>query len=359
MPAFVLRCFLASCVLCAFGNGSALASGESRRDAHLRVGDSGICNFTSSWGPFGLPRTVEVLPQNVEFESGNVLVVRNEDLRFLLFARNNSQGQPTCEEQARVLCSTVPSVARGFLEVGRGACGSRPVCNAGPPQLSYARSMIGGVLSFGQTQLSRVAVLGLGAGSLPLWFAQQLQGVKVDAVDVDADVLAAAPCFGLVSPQLSLVHSDGRRYLQGMRKASLDALVVDVFDSEDIPPCLRTVEFFELAFEKLAPGGVLVMNVWRQHVSSVRQAMAAAFPGQHVFVGGAPGLGNLLLLVAAPGGGARRDEDVGGSAQWARDAKFSEQAGDFARQLRETAPRDKIAGAASEPLRDSSACPSH
>lgn len=349
MPTFVLRGLVASCALCAFGNGAALARTEFRSDIPSRIEGLGICNFTTSWGPFGLPRTVEVLPEDVDFESGNVLVVRNEALRFMLFARNNSQGRPTCEEQARVLCGPAPGGTRSFLQAGRGACASRPACDAGQPQLSYARSMIGGALSFRRTQLSRVAVLGLGAGSLPLWFAQHLQGVEVEAVDVDADVVAAAPCFGLAGrPQLSLLHSDGRRYLEGRRRASLDALLVDVFDAEDIPPCLRTVEFFELAFEKLAPGGVLVMNSWRQHAARLRRAMAAAFQGERVLTGGAPGLGNLVLLAVKPGGEAPRAKDVGDSATWARAAQFSDRA-----------DADQGSDASSEPLRDISACPGH
>jgi len=308
-----------------------------------------VCNFTSSFGPFGLPRTVEVLHESVDFQSGNVLVVREGDLRFLLFARGDSKGRQTCEEQARAECGPPPHAASTFLEVGRSACGARPVCKAGPPQLSYAKSMIGGTLAFGQAQLSRVAVLGLGAGSLPLWFTRNLQGVRVDAVDVDADVMAAAPCFGLASePRLNLVHADGRKYLEAQGNASLDALLVDVFDAEDIPPCLRTAEFFELVFRRLAPGGVLVMNSWQQHAASLRQAMAVAFPGERIFTGKAPGLGNVLLLVRrGESGSSPIARDVGDSAKWAKDATFTDQ----------VEAREDGGASNHEVLRDVSACP--
>eukprot|EP00747_Dinoflagellata_sp_TGD_P164825 gnl/TRDRNA2_/TRDRNA2_185294_c0_seq1.p1 gnl/TRDRNA2_/TRDRNA2_185294_c0~~gnl/TRDRNA2_/TRDRNA2_185294_c0_seq1.p1 ORF type:complete len:372 (-),score=72.37 gnl/TRDRNA2_/TRDRNA2_185294_c0_seq1:64-1179(-) len=257
----------------------------------------------------------------VEFrsKSNGVLVYRQKDRRLLVFRRDGNP--PHCHEQAEVQClpadSPPPQVAflgQRISDAG-AACGSASPCAADDaPGLSYIRSMIGGALKFHEkSRLGRVASIGLGAGSIPLWFSHNLPDVQVDAIDVNPDVIEAAPCFGVApSPKMNLIEADGRAYLENLPNGVLDVVFVDAFDDQDhVPPCLRTVEFFSLAQQKLAPGGVLVMNSWHRDADKIRSSMAHGFQKVKapVHIGSSPGLGNLILLTQSPGGVQKESND--------------------------------------------------
>merc|ERR1719262_1798284 len=70
--------------------------------------------------------------------------------------------------------------------------------------------------------------------------------------------------------------------------------MVDAFDDKDnIPPCLRTIEFFELVSSRLKKDGGLVMNTWRKNLDVMLPALQKIF--DVVLVGKSPGLGNIIV----------------------------------------------------------------
>jgi len=89
-------------------------------------------------------------------------------------------------------------------------------------------------------------------------------GTRVDAVDIDQTVFEFAPYFRHVNrgvwkdPRVRLIVDDGRNYLLTTRES------YDVITSEPMPPTFAGVvnlysrEYYQLARERLEPGGILV-----------------------------------------------------------------------------------------------------
>eukprot|EP00746_Dinoflagellata_sp_MGD_P013144 gnl/MRDRNA2_/MRDRNA2_128264_c0_seq1.p1 gnl/MRDRNA2_/MRDRNA2_128264_c0~~gnl/MRDRNA2_/MRDRNA2_128264_c0_seq1.p1 ORF type:complete len:387 (+),score=65.61 gnl/MRDRNA2_/MRDRNA2_128264_c0_seq1:55-1215(+) len=252
---------------------------------------------------------------NVVFQSNDVLVVQEGPQRIMIFRRNGGQDgtskEPYCHEQAEIACgdaSSHPSrkVLLQSLEDNDAvaACSTHQACKpASTPDLSYIRSMLGGAIVSRKGEIKRVASIGLGAGTIPLFWSRVQPNTTVEAIDISADVIAAAPCFGVKQGEkLKLIQKDGRKYIESQPDGSYDVIFVDAFDNLDvIPACLKTVEFFQMISKKLAPGGVLSMNVWRREINKVYTDFAMAFPGR-TQVGQSPGLGNVVLLGRAAGG---------------------------------------------------------
>jgi spermidine synthase len=62
------------------------------------------------------------------------------------------------------------------------------------------------------------------------------------------------------NPRLHLYHEDARPFLRRI-DARYDVISVDTYRQPYIPFYVTTVEFFETVRDRLAPGGVLIVNV--------------------------------------------------------------------------------------------------
>jgi len=105
----------------------------------------------------------------------------------------------------------------------------------------------------------RMLLIGLGGGVVAQDYAAE--GWEVDAVEIDPAVVEAArDHFGL-SRDVARIHvEDGRRFLRETTER-WDLVLVDAFGSASIPFHLVTSEFFSLARQRVAPHGLLAMNV--------------------------------------------------------------------------------------------------
>ena len=85
---------------------------------------------------------------------------------------------------------------------------------------------------------------------------------KLQVVELDPEVVAAAyTWFALPhSPRLDVAVDDGRQWLT-RHPQRWDVIVIDAFYADSIPFHLATHEFLNLVRERLAPGGVVVVNV--------------------------------------------------------------------------------------------------
>ncbi len=98
---------------------------------------------------------------------------------------------------------------------------------------------------------------------------------------------------------------DGRRYLAAQPPASYDLIVMDAFGSSAIPFHLVTEEVFALIRSRLAPGGLLAMNIesvgWHTDlVEAVGNTAAQVFPHVQVLPIAEPPteLGNVVMLAS-------------------------------------------------------------
>jgi spermidine synthase len=102
-------------------------------------------------------------------------------------------------------------------------------------------------------------LVGLGGGSVARSFSRE--GWRVDAVEIDPAVTRMARrYFGLDSSGAEVYEMDARRFLD-THLWTYDLIVLDAFGSSSIPFHLVTTEAFGLVRSRLAPGGVLAMNL--------------------------------------------------------------------------------------------------
>jgi spermidine synthase len=129
----------------------------------------------------------------------------------------------------------------------------------------------------------RIAILGNAAGTVARSFGHFFPATAVDAVEIDAELTELGRrFFDLRNPRMEVFGEDARPWLQ-RSEGGYDAIMVDAYRQPYIPFYLATREFFELVRERLAPGGVVILNVGHpeggQELERVLgRTMAAAFP---------------------------------------------------------------------------------
>jgi spermidine synthase len=104
--------------------------------------------------------------------------------------------------------------------------------------------------------------IGLGGGSAPKRMFRDFPQLKLQVVELDPEVVKAAyRWFELPrDPRLTVAVDDGRRWLS-RHDARWDVIVIDAFYADSIPFHLATQEFLQIVRERLAPGGVVVVNI--------------------------------------------------------------------------------------------------
>ena len=136
-----------------------------------------------------------------------------------------------------------------------------------------------------------VLVIGLGGGTVPKRFVRDYQRVKVDAVEIDADVITIADRYFDVhpGPRLKIHEADGRKFLR-KSKQKWDLILLDAYYADTVPFFLTTKEFFEIVRDHLTPNGVFVNNVVgrlsgakSKFFRSVYRTTNEVFPQIHVF----------------------------------------------------------------------------
>jgi len=129
----------------------------------------------------------------------------------------------------------------------------------------------------------RIAILGNAGGTVARSFGHYFPGTAVDAVEIDGELTELGRRFlDLRNPRMRVFGEDARPWLE-RSAGGYDAIMVDAYRQPYIPFYLTTREFFELARRRLAPGGIVVVNVGHPEGSEELErvlgaTMAAAFP---------------------------------------------------------------------------------
>jgi spermidine synthase len=130
----------------------------------------------------------------------------------------------------------------------------------------------------------RVAILGNGGGTMSRAFTRFFPGAQIDAVEIDAELTELGRRYFHMgtSPRVTVHHEDARPWLH-RASGPYDVIVVDTYRQPYIPFYMTTAEFFALARDRLAPGGVVVVNVGhpsgnRELETVIGRTMAEAFP---------------------------------------------------------------------------------
>ena len=144
----------------------------------------------------------------------------------------------------------------------------------------------------------RIALIGMGGGSLVKFCLNRLPACHITAVELDPDVIAFRDIFRIPpdGPRLEVLQTDGAEYLTNAKKG-IDVLLVDAFDAIGLAPALGNREFLESAFDMLSPGGQLIMNLagdkrrYKRLLIDVREVF-----DERVIVVPVRGDGNSVLL---------------------------------------------------------------
>lgn len=113
-----------------------------------------------------------------------------------------------------------------------------------------------------QTGAQDVLMIGCGGGTLGTMLTAT--GQQVTIVDINPESIALAQEYFGLPPQIDCHIGDGQSFLEDNPKL-YDAIVVDAFSGDKIPPNLCSVAFFKLARSRLTPSGSLFLNIFVAH----------------------------------------------------------------------------------------------
>ena len=231
--------------------GAALLAGGARRRAVLLAVGLGAVLFASTRlapdtasgeGPFGLRRV-----ERVDGFYGRHEVLEDDVSRYLLV-------------------DGVLQTSASLHEVGPVAPGALLAAGNALELALWLRPDAG-----------RALVIGLGGAALPRRLGEA--GWAVEAVEIDPVVVdLARRHFGA---DLPVAIEDGRRFLN-RSTAAWDLIVLDVYRGEHLPGHLFTEEAFTAVGRRLAPNGLLAVNLigtaTDDDVLAVVRAVHSAFP---------------------------------------------------------------------------------
>lgn len=147
-------------------------------------------------------------------------------------------------------------------------------------ELSYTRSMMAFLL-FNAAPRS-VLMVGLGGGSVAKFIHHYMPQTAVRVLEIDPQVVAIArQCFMVPADdqRFRIIIGDGAAHMAGPGGAA-DIIMVDGYDAESHVEALATREFYDACRRRLAPGGILVVNLWggdRQFNETLKR-IESAFP---------------------------------------------------------------------------------
>ncbi|HYN55249.1 MAG TPA: fused MFS/spermidine synthase [Methylotenera sp.] len=132
--------------------------------------------------------------------------------------------------------------------------------------LSYTRTMMGFLLF--KPEPERIAMIGLGGGSLAKYCAKYLPDAHFTAVEINPNVIAIRDKFHIPvdSGKFSILQADGADYVAN-KIDKVDVLLVDGFDENGQPAKLCSAGFYDNCYAKLNEGGVMVVNL---HGSNIK-----------------------------------------------------------------------------------------
>jgi spermidine synthase len=110
----------------------------------------------------------------------------------------------------------------------------------------------------------RILFVGLGGGAMPMHTRAILPDARIDVVEIDPLVVdVARRHFGFRPDSRMAVHTgDGRAFIERAPPGSYDLVVLDAFSDDAVPFALTTWQFLDAVRTRLAPGGVVVSNLW-------------------------------------------------------------------------------------------------
>jgi len=172
--------------------------------------------------------------------------------------------------------------------------------------LEYTRYALIGLAHQGRPR--SMLMIGLGGGTFSTLVHRAMPEMTIDAVEIDPVVVAAARAhFGLREDERYRVHvadaadwiargRDGQAAQAGQER--YDYILLDAYAGEGIPEPLGTEAFFRAVAARLAPGGVVAINIAEMRAEELAVARAFAAVLKPFDCRRTPVDGNVLLFAA-------------------------------------------------------------
>ena len=130
--------------------------------------------------------------------------------------------------------------------------------------LEYTRLMMGWLMLRPLAQ--RLAMIGLGGGSIAKFCHRNLPRTSMLAVEIDPRVIALREAFHLPpdDTRLRVVCGDGAQFVAATDER-FDVLMVDAFEAEAMPAALGTQRFYDDCIDVLTRDGLFVVNLHAGH----------------------------------------------------------------------------------------------
>ncbi len=164
-------------------------------------------------------------------------------------------------------------------------------------ELAYARVL---PLAFAFVPEPKSAlVIGLGGGTIPSFLRSTSSTMKIDAVDIDPVVVDIAKShFGFREDAGLKAHvADGRAFVE-TAEHRYDFVFLDGFGQDSVPKHLTTREFLIAVRNILAPGGIVLGNVWGRDVNRLYDAMVRTYRDvfREIYIVDVIGSGNKIVI---------------------------------------------------------------
>jgi spermidine synthase len=126
--------------------------------------------------------------------------------------------------------------------------------------LGYTRTMMGFLLF--QPKPAKIAMIGLGGGSLPKYCYAKLPDAAIAVAEINAQVISWRDEFRVPKDdgRFRVVCQDGADFVRGPGRP-FDVLLVDGYGPAGPAPQLCTQRFYDACYQRLTPGGVMAVNL--------------------------------------------------------------------------------------------------
>jgi spermidine synthase len=165
-----------------------------------------------------------------------------------------------------------------------------------------------------------VAILGNAAGTVARSVGHFFPETRIEGVELDPKVTEVGrELFDMSAPRLTVHTADARPWLEATDDR-FDVIMMDAYRQPYIPFYLTTREFFDLARDRLRPGGLVVVNVGQPEGSTrlekvLSATMRASFGEDAVWRNPANETNTLLIASDSGADLPARLRDVAGELQ--------------------------------------------
>ena len=145
--------------------------------------------------------------------------------------------------------------------------------------VDYTRTMMSFLLP--QPSPKRIAMIGLGGGSLAKYCYRYLPQTEISVVEINPEVIALRNEFAIPpdDARFRVLLGDGATWITDTSDQP-DVLIADGFDATGLPAQLSSPKFYDDCFKSLACNGMMVVNLWSAYprydecVSRIRKSFA-------------------------------------------------------------------------------------